>query len=58
MELGEIFVCNITLPLPETNIFAPENGWLEDEAVSFWGVKRPIFRCDLMLGLGSVWMMK
>ena len=22
--------------LPETNM-APENGWLEDEAVSFWG---------------------
>ena len=22
--------------LPETNIFAPENWWLEDEAVSFW----------------------
>ena len=22
--------------LPKTNIFAPENGWLEDE-ISFWG---------------------
>ena len=22
--------------LPETNIFAPENGWLEDDVVSFW----------------------
>ena len=24
--------------LPETNIFAPENGWLEDFLLSFWGV--------------------
>ena len=23
--------------LPKTNIFAPENGWLEDFLVSFWG---------------------
>ena len=23
--------------LPETNIFAPENGWLEDDPASFWG---------------------
>ena len=22
---------------PETNIFAGENGWLEDDAASFWG---------------------
>ncbi len=29
--------------LPKTNIFAPENGWLEDFLLSFWG-KRPIFR--------------
>ena len=31
--------------LPETNL-APENGWLEDFLVSFWG-KRPIFRCEM-----------
>ena len=30
-----------TLP-PETNTFAPENGWLEDE-ILFWGW--PIFTC-------------
>ena len=29
--------------LPETNIFAPENGWLEDE---FPFGFRPIFRCE------------
>ncbi len=29
------FFCCDTLP--ETNIFAPENGWLEDFLVSFWG---------------------
>ena len=32
--------------LPETNM-APENGWLEYYIVSFWGVKRPIFRGEL-----------
>ena len=35
---------NITLP--ETNI-SPENEWLEYVLVSFWGVKRPIFRGKL-----------
>ena len=29
--------------LPETNIFAPENGWDWNTILSFW-VKRPIFR--------------
>ena len=29
---------------PETHIFAPENGWLEDDPVSFWGLKRPVLR--------------
>ena len=24
------------MTLPETNIFAPENGWLECDIVSFW----------------------
>ena len=34
--------------LPETNSeFTPENGWLEDEAVSFWDT--PIFRCELLV---------
>ena len=33
---------------PETNSkFAPENVWLEYFLVSFWGVKRPIFRGEL-----------
>ena len=37
--------------LPETNSkFAPENGWLEYFFVSFWGVKRPIFRGKPFLG--------
>ena len=38
--------------LPETNMFAPENGWLEYFLVSFWG-PRPIFRCKLLVS-GSV----
>ena len=25
------------ITLPETNIFAPENGWLEYFLISFWG---------------------
>ena len=32
--------CRPYEPLPITNIFAPENGWLEDE-ISFWD--NPIF---------------
>ena len=28
--------------LPETNIFAPENGWLEDFLVSFWDPASPL----------------
>ena len=32
--------------LPETNIFAPENGWLEDDPF-LWGRLGPIFRCEL-----------
>ena len=35
--------------LPETNIFAPENGWLEGFFVCFWGVKRPLFRGELLV---------
>ena len=42
---------------PETNIFAPGNGWLEYvgsyEAGSFWGKFRPIFRGELLLVSGS-----
>ena len=35
--------------LGETNSeFAPENGWLEYDEVSFWG-KRPIFRGELLV---------
>ena len=32
---------------PETNIFAPENGWLEDDP--FLLGKRPIFRGDMLV---------
>ena len=28
---------------------APENGWLEYDPASFWGVKRPIFRGELLV---------
>ena len=27
---------SITIALPKTNIFEPENGWLEDDPASFW----------------------
>ena len=36
--------------LPETNMFAPENGWLEDDPFL---LGRPIFRCELLVS-GSV----
>ena len=42
---------NITLP--ETNI-SPENEWLEYVLVSFWGVKRPIFRGKLAVSFREV----
>ena len=32
--------------LPETNVFAPENGWLEDDPFL---LGRPIFRCELLV---------
>ena len=37
----------------QCNIWAPENGWLEDDPASFWG-KRPIFRGELLVS-GSVY---
>ena len=37
--------------LPETNMFASENGWLEDFLVSFWG---PAYFQGLFLGGGMV----
>ena len=40
------------ITLPETNIFAPENGWLEDDPF-LWG--RSIFRGELLVS-GSVWL--
>ena len=33
MQLSRL---SITIALPKTNIFAPENGWLEDDPASFW----------------------
>ena len=38
------------ITFPETNIFAPENGWLEDyKEVSFWGLGwPPILRAALV----------
>ena len=36
------------ITLPETNSkFAPENGWLEDELVSF--LANPIFGCEVLV---------
>ena len=47
------------LTLPETNIFAPANWWLEDECP--FGT-RPIFRCELLLwgraSLPTSWWLK
>ena len=40
--------------LPETNIFAPKNGWLEYFLVSFWGPKRLFSGANLLLVSGSV----
>ena len=37
--------------IPETNIFAPENGWLGDAPFLFGFRPRPIF-CGKLLGLG------
>ena len=34
-----------TTTLPATNIFAPENGWLEDDELSFLGRLGLFFRC-------------
>ena len=34
--------------LPETHIFAPENGWLEDDPFLFGG-KRPPGRCEVLV---------
>ena len=42
---GSLFDKGITLP--ETNIFAPENGWLEYDSFPFG--KPKIFRCDLLV---------
>ncbi len=43
--------------LPETNQFAPENGWLEDDEVSFWG---PAYFQGLLLAVsfreGKSWI--
>ena len=36
--------------MPKTKSeFTPENGWLEYFLLSFWGPKRPIFRCELFI---------
>ena len=38
------------VPIPKTKSeFTPENGWLEYFLFSFWGPKRPIFRCEVLL---------
>ena len=34
----------VSLYHTQGNTLAPENGWLEDFLLSFWGLKRPIFR--------------
>ena len=44
--------CNLTVSLPEANILAPENQWLEDDSCPFGA--RPIFRGYCMLLLGRV----
>ena len=38
---------NLMYILPKTNKIAPKNEWLEYFLLSFWGVKRPIFRGKL-----------
>ena len=49
--MGPMWECT----LPETNSkFAPDNGWLEYDPASFWGVKRPIFRGEVLLVSGRV----
>ena len=42
-----------TTTLPETNIFAPDNGWLEDDELSFLG-RLGLFSGAKMLVSGSV----
>ena len=37
----------IEITLPETNGFAPENGWLEYDPFLFGA--RPIFRCEMLV---------
>ena len=39
--------------LPETNIFAPKNGWFLNTSLSYW-VKRPSFRGEVLLVSGRV----
>ena len=37
-----ISITVVTVALSETNSqFAPENGWLEDNLASFWGLAQP-----------------
>ncbi len=56
MEIRSINVSQKIRPntLPETNIFAPKNGWLEYFLVSFWGPKRIFSGANLLLVSGSV----
>ena len=42
--MGNIYLINILIALPETNVFAPENGWLGDDPFLL-GAFRPSFRC-------------
>ena len=42
-----------TVKHPETNIFAPENGWLVQTILSFWG-KKAYFQGLLLLVSGRV----
>ena len=50
-----VFFGGVELSSPETNRYiAPENGWLVQMILSFWGVKRPIFSGILLLVLGRI----